>query len=97
VTNKIIKTVYTRIVQNTIVTEQCTNSACKCCNCALYWLEGGSVKLCSVLQNQSPLYKTEGRCFHSLRFHGKFLLTYIFQSQYGNWVDTNCNRNGYQG
>jgi hypothetical protein len=79
------------------VTEQCTKVHASAKTVYYIGLDGGSLKSGSVVQNEAPRYKPEGRGFHFHWCYGNLLLTETFQHQYESWVDSNSNINEYQG
>ena len=46
----------------------------KCCNCALYWPWRRDRQIVFCCATPVTALQLEGRCFHSLRCHGNFLL-----------------------
>ena len=60
-----------------------------------YYSVGWSYAVAQLVE--ALCYKPEGRGFDSRWCHWNFSLTYYFRSQYGPGVDSNFNRNEYQG
>jgi hypothetical protein len=75
------------------VTQQCIKVHASVKTVHYIGLDGGSLKSGSVVQNEAPHYKSEGRGFHFHWCYGNLLLTENFQHQYETWVDSNSDIN----